>query len=125
MKVSTWNVNGIRARHAELVAWVAAERPDVLCLQEIKCPSSSIPEPLTTLSDYWSYWHGAGGYSGVSLHLRRAAFAFFSEYFAKTDGRLRDVTRARIVASNDAATSPRGKPRCAAHRPLPSMMIAT
>jgi exodeoxyribonuclease-3 len=74
MKVSTWNVNGLRARHAELVAWVAAERPDVLCLQEIKCPSALIPEPLTTLSDYWSYWHGAGGYSGVSLHLRRGAF---------------------------------------------------
>ncbi len=74
MKVSTWNVNGLRARHAELVAWVAEERPDVLCLQEIKCASCDVPEPLTTLSDYWSYWHGSGGYSGVSLHLRRDRF---------------------------------------------------
>jgi exodeoxyribonuclease-3 len=75
MKVATWNVNGLRARHAELVSWVRAEQPDVLCLQEIKCPSCEVPEPLTTLSEYWSYWHGAGGYSGVSLHLRRGAFA--------------------------------------------------
>lgn len=71
MLVSTWNVNGLRARHAELCAWVAIERPDVLCLQEIKCSASEVPEPLMTLPEYFSFWHGAGGYSGVSLHLRR------------------------------------------------------
>lgn len=74
MKVATWNVNGLRARHAELCAWVAEERPDILCLQEIKCRPWEVPEALTTLTEYWSYWHGGGGYSGVSLHLRRQTF---------------------------------------------------
>ena len=75
MKVATWNVNGIRARHAQLVEWVARDRPDVICLQEIKAAPEQIAEALTGLPDYWSYWHGAkGGYSGVSLHLRKAAF---------------------------------------------------
>ena len=73
VKVATWNVNGLRARHAQLVEWVAAEQPDVLCLQEIKASPEQIPDPLTTLTDYWNYWHGGPkGYSGVSLHVRRA-----------------------------------------------------
>jgi exodeoxyribonuclease-3 len=75
VKVATWNINGIRARHAEVVNWAAQHRPDVLCLQEIKASPEQVPERLTTLSDYWSFWHGrAGGYSGVSIHLRRESF---------------------------------------------------
>lgn len=73
MKIATWNVNGLRARHAQLVEWVLREQPDVLCLQEIKATSEQIPDPLTTLGDYWNYWHGGPkGYSGVSLHVRRS-----------------------------------------------------
>lgn len=76
MKVATWNVNGIRARHAQLVEWVAKEQPDVLCLQEIKATPAQIPDPLTTLVEYWSFWHGGPkGYSGVSLHFKRSVFA--------------------------------------------------
>lgn len=75
MKIATWNVNGIRARHAQLVEWAASEAPDVICLQEIKASAAQIPDPLTTLHDYWSYWHGGPkGYSGVSLHFRRKTF---------------------------------------------------
>jgi exodeoxyribonuclease-3 len=73
VKIATWNVNGLRARHAQLVEWVAREQPDVLCLQEIKATPDQIPDPLTTLADYWNYWHGGPkGYSGVSLHVRRS-----------------------------------------------------
>ena len=36
MKIATWNVNGIRARQAQLLEWLAAEKPDIVCLQEIK-----------------------------------------------------------------------------------------
>ena len=82
MKIATWNVNGLRARHAQLCEWVASERPDVLCLQEIKATADQIPDPLTTLTDYWNYWHGGPkGYSGVSLHLRRD-FAVSAPTFA-------------------------------------------
>ena len=75
VKVATWNVNGLRARHAQLLEWVAWEKPDVLCLQEIKATHAQIPDPLTTLPEYWNYWHGGPkGYSGVSLHLLRSKF---------------------------------------------------
>lgn len=90
MKIATWNVNGLRARHAQLLEWVAWEKPDVLCLQEIKATHAQIPDPLTTLHEYASYWHGGPkGYSGVSLHFLRSQFgdgpsfthpAFDSEY---------------------------------------------
>ena len=36
MKIATWNVNGIRARHGQLLHWIDREQPDVICLQEIK-----------------------------------------------------------------------------------------
>jgi exodeoxyribonuclease III len=76
MKIATWNVNGIRAREAQLLEWLADEQPDVLCLQEIKASLAQVPGALAALDDYWNLWHGgAGGYSGVSLHLRKERFA--------------------------------------------------
>jgi len=70
MKVATWNVNGIRAREAQLCDWLERDRPDVVCLQEIKARPDQVPDRCK-LGDYHAFWHGAGGYSGVSLHLRR------------------------------------------------------
>ena len=70
MKIATWNVNGIRAREAQLCEWMARDQPDVVCLQEIKARPDQVPETCK-LADYHAFWHGAGGYSGVSLHLRR------------------------------------------------------
>jgi len=70
MKIVTWNVNGIRARHAELKTLIDTEVPDILCLQEIKAAPSQVPELLVSATDHWSYWHGAGGYSGVGLIVR-------------------------------------------------------
>jgi exodeoxyribonuclease-3 len=72
MKVATWNVNGIRAREAQFVEWVRRDRPDVVCLQEIKATAEQLGETLTMLPEYWNYWHGGPkGYSGVSLHVRK------------------------------------------------------
>ena len=74
MKIATWNVNGIRARHEQFAQFLASERPDVVCLQELKAKVDQIPETILDLPDYWCYWHGAGAYSGVALHMRRGAF---------------------------------------------------
>jgi exodeoxyribonuclease III len=74
VKIATWNVNGIRAREAQLREWVERDRPDILCLQEIKASSAQVPAALCEMEGYWCYWHGAGGYSGVGLHVRKEAF---------------------------------------------------
>ena len=81
MKVATWNVNGIRAREAQFVEWVNREKPDVVCVQELKATPEQLGETLTMLPEYWSVWHGGPkGYSGVSLHLRKETFARRPEF---------------------------------------------
>jgi exodeoxyribonuclease-3 len=72
MKIATWNVNGIRARQAQLQEWIERERPDVVCLQEIKATSEQVPEALCEMEGYWCYWHGGKGYSGVGLHVSKS-----------------------------------------------------
>jgi exodeoxyribonuclease-3 len=72
MKIATWNVNGIRARQAQVQDWIARERPAVVCLQEIKATPDQIPTALCEMEGYWCYWHGAKGYSGVALHVDQA-----------------------------------------------------
>jgi exodeoxyribonuclease III len=73
MKVATWNVNGIRARASQIQEWIDRERPDVVCLQELKAEQSQIPEQCKS-ADYHAYWHCLKAYSGVSLMLRRELF---------------------------------------------------
>jgi exodeoxyribonuclease-3 len=72
VKIATWNVNGVRARQGELLAWLATERPDVVCLQEIKASIDQLPFELRDVDGYWSFWHGEKGYSGVALLVSRA-----------------------------------------------------
>ena len=73
-KIATWNVNGIRARETQVLEWVERERPDVVCLQELKSTVAQVPPSLCELQGYRCYWHGARAYSGVGLHIRRDAF---------------------------------------------------
>ncbi len=72
LKLITWNVNGIRARQAQVQELLETERPDIVCLQEIKARPEQVPELLVTPEGYWCYWHGGGGYSGVALMVRQA-----------------------------------------------------
>src|SRR3954466_3040240 len=69
MKIATWNVNGIRARQAQFLEWIAVAKPDVVCLQELKAAPHQLAEELCDLQGYKCYWHGATAYSGVSLHV--------------------------------------------------------
>jgi len=72
MRIATWNVNGIRARQGQLLDWLAAEKPDIVCLQEIKASLDQLPFELRDLEGYWSYWHGEKGYSGVALLIAKS-----------------------------------------------------
>jgi len=71
LKIATWNVNGIRARQNQVLEWIRRDRPDVVCLQEIKAAREQVPESLSEMQDYWCCWHGERAYSGVALHIRR------------------------------------------------------
>jgi exodeoxyribonuclease-3 len=73
--VATWNVNGVRARLADVEAWLSDRQPDLVCLQELKAEPDQVPAPLRAHADYWSVWHGHKGYSGVALMVRKAMIA--------------------------------------------------
>jgi exodeoxyribonuclease-3 len=73
MKISTWNVNGIRAAMGKgLKDWMAAEAPDVLCLQEIKATEQQLSDEQKTFPGYSVLWNSAQrlGYSGVATLLK-------------------------------------------------------
>lgn len=69
-KIATWNVNGLRARAAQLTEWLEQEAPDVVCLQEIRVTLEQVPADLWARQGYSYYWHGGGkGYSGTAVLL--------------------------------------------------------
>jgi exodeoxyribonuclease III len=69
VKIATWNVNGIRARQTQVLEWIQRDRPDVICLQELKAAHEQVPETLSEMPGYYCYWHGERAYSGVGLHI--------------------------------------------------------
>lgn len=42
-KIATWNVNSVKVRMPHLLAWLEEAKPDILCLQEIKCLAADFP----------------------------------------------------------------------------------
>lgn len=77
MRITTWNVNGLRAAltKPEAVTWLAEFKPDVLCLQEIKAkPEQVDPELVRLIAGPEECWHSAErpGYSGVATFARQA-----------------------------------------------------
>ena len=75
MRVITLNVNGIRsAANKGLFRWLAAQKADVVCLQEMKCHASDLDAKLHGLKAFESCYAFAEkkGYSGVGLYSRRA-----------------------------------------------------
>ena len=93
MKLVTWNVNSIRARRERLAAWVDANRPDVLCLQEIKVPTDEMPGDLAAAGYHVAAW-GQKSYNGVAI-ASRAPLADVTRGLA--DGG--DDEQARVIAA--------------------------
>jgi exodeoxyribonuclease-3 len=73
LKLACWNVNGIRSIAKKgFFDWLAAEKPDVVGLQETKIDGEKLTEELTCPKGYTSYWSHAErkGYSGVAIYTR-------------------------------------------------------
>jgi exodeoxyribonuclease-3 len=67
MRIATWNVNSINQRLDNLIAWLTAHAPDVVCLQETKCQDGLFPrEPLESLG-YNVVVHGQKTFNGVAI----------------------------------------------------------
>jgi exodeoxyribonuclease III len=74
MKLATWNVNSVKVRLPQLLDWLAAARPDVVCLQELKAESPRFPRTELDAAGYGCAVNGQKTYNGVAL-LSRAPLA--------------------------------------------------
>lgn len=67
MKLATWNVNSIRQRLPHVLAWLEANEPDVLALQEIKTEAEKFPLAEVEAAGYRCVLDGQKAYNGVAL----------------------------------------------------------
>ncbi len=94
MVIATWNVNSVRARKERLLAWLAAHRPDVLCLQELKVVRDDFPWEEVRAAGYETVGAFQPTYNGVAI-LSRLPMADVVEGLG--DGE--DDPQARLVAA--------------------------
>ena len=67
MRIATWNVNSVKQRLDNLLAWLSERQPDVVCLQETKCVDETFPrEPIESLG-YNVAVHGQKTFNGVAI----------------------------------------------------------
>ena len=67
MRIATWNVNSIKQRVDNAVAWLSERAPDIVCLQETKCVDAQFPrEPFEALG-YNVQVHGQKTFNGVAI----------------------------------------------------------
>lgn len=67
MKIASWNINSLRKRQDQLFAWLESTQPDVVCLQETKCPDEQFPALALEAIGYRSAYHGEKSYNGVAI----------------------------------------------------------
>jgi exodeoxyribonuclease-3 len=71
--IATFNVNGVNGRLPVLLKWLAATRPDIACLQELKTSDEKFPIEAIREAGYSAIWHGQKSYNGVAILTRGAA----------------------------------------------------
>lgn len=67
MRIVTYNLNGIRARLPRLLEYLDEQKPDLVCLQEIKCADDAFPAAEIAELGYRGHWHGQKGFNGVAI----------------------------------------------------------
>ncbi len=67
MRIATWNVNSIKQRLDNIVAWLSARQPDIVCLQETKCVNEAFPRDALETLGYNVAVHGQKTFNGVAF----------------------------------------------------------
>jgi len=84
MKLVTWNVNSLNVRLPRLLDWLAANAPDVVCLQETKLEDAKFPVAALEAAGYASHYVGQKTYNGVAILVRHGLVA--TDIAAGVDG---------------------------------------
>jgi len=67
LKLATWNVNSLAVRLPQLLAWLDAQQPDIMVLQETKLTDDKWPRAEIEAAGYRAVWFGQKTYNGVAL----------------------------------------------------------
>jgi exodeoxyribonuclease-3 len=67
VRIATWNINGIKARLPVVSQWLEQQKPDVVCLQEIKSVDESFPREEIEALGYTVETHGQKSWNGVAI----------------------------------------------------------
>jgi exodeoxyribonuclease-3 len=70
MKIATFNINNVVRRLPNLLAWLGASAPDVVCLQELKTTDASFPQAAIRDAGYEAVWRGQRTWNGVAILAR-------------------------------------------------------
>ncbi|GEO99198.1 exodeoxyribonuclease III [Methylobacterium haplocladii] len=71
MRITTWNVNSIKQRLGHLLAFLGEAKPDVVCLQELKCQDAGFPREEIEAAGYAVETLGQKAYNGVAMLVRQ------------------------------------------------------
>ena len=72
MRIATFNINNINKRLPNLLHWLDAERPDAVCLQELKAAQDAFPAAALEAAGYGAVWQGERSWNGVAILARGA-----------------------------------------------------
>jgi bifunctional non-homologous end joining protein LigD len=72
VKIATFNINNVNRRLPNLLDWLQAARPDIVCLQELKCTDGEFPERAIAGAGYRAAWLGQRTWNGVAILSRHA-----------------------------------------------------
>jgi exodeoxyribonuclease-3 len=67
MRIATFNINGVKTRLPNLLAWLEQAQPDVVCLQELKATDSQFPAAEIEAAGYAAVWAGEHRWNGVAI----------------------------------------------------------
>lgn len=73
MRIATFNINNINQRLENLLVWMAATEPDIVCLQELKCAQRDFPAAALKKAGYHAVWRGQPTWNGVAILSRGKA----------------------------------------------------
>ena len=67
MKIATFNINNVNRRLPNLLNWLKHAKPEIVCLQEIKCTDAEFPAEAIAKAGYRSVWQGQKTWNGVAI----------------------------------------------------------
>ena len=103
MRIATWNVNSLKARHDAVVKWLDRGSPDVLLIQETKLADDDAPELPFRMAGYELAHHGEGRWNGVAIASRVGIGDVITNF---GDGPVRDSSAGAAVGLDEEDFNP-------------------